>query len=411
MFPLRILLALPLGLASLAQAAPLTFAAALALAEQQSPRLAAQAARIEATQAAAIPADALPDPTLRVGVDNVPISGPDRGSLTQDFMTMQKIGVMQEVPNAAKRQARKDVAHAAMDTESAKQRLDRLIVRREAAKAWVTRFYLEKRLALFDELVRENRLLAEAVKARLASGKAMTADAVLPRQEAAELEDRRDELTRERANANALLRRWVGRAADEALAGEPPILSIEADRLRHHLNVHPEIAMFEPMTRMAHAEVREAEAAKQSDWGVEFSYNRRGEAFGDMVSLQFSVDLPVFPEQRQDPQIAAKRSEIARIDADRNEMARLHWAKLDNHLALHEMLTRQTERMQSQWLPLAHEKVDLQLAGYRAGSVPLSSVLDARRGRINQRLKAIELEGKRMAVAVQLHIFYGEEQP
>jgi len=404
-------IALGAALSSLAPAAPLTFSAALDLAERQSPRLAAQSARIDAAQAAAVPAAALPDPKLVVGVENLPISGPDRGSLTQDFMTMQKVGVMQDVPNAAKRQARKDVAHAAVESESAKQRLARLIVRREAAKAWVHRFYLEKRLALFDELSRENRLLAATVNAQLAGGNAMAADAVLPRQEAAELDDRRDELTRERAAATAMLQQWVGPAADDPLVGDVPIHTIDAKRLRQHLNVHPEIALFEPMARMAEAEVREAEAAKQADWGMEFSYGRRGEAFGDMVSVQFTVDLPVFPTHRQDPHIRAKRSELTGIEAERAEMTRMHVAKLESQLAEYEMLTRQTERMHTQGLPLARETLDLQMAGYRAGSVPLTRVLDARRVWINQRLKAIALDGKRMAVAVQLHIFYGEEQP
>lgn len=404
-------IALGATLSGLTPAAPLTFSAALALAEGQSPRLAAQSARIDAAQAAALPAAALPDPKLVVGIENLPISGPDRGSLTQDFMTMQKIGVMQDVPNAAKRQARKDLAYAAVERESAKQRLDRLIVRREVAKAWVLRFYLEKRLALFDALARENRLLAATVNAQLAGGKAMAADAVLPRQEAAELDDRRDELSRERIAATAMLRRWVGPAADEPLAGDVPIKTIDAQRLRQHLNVHPEITLFDPMARMANAEVREAEAAKQSDWGMEFSYGRRGEEFGDMVSLQFTVDLPVFPTHRQDPQLRAKRLELAGIEAERAEMTRMHFAKLDSQLAEYEMLTRQTSRMHTQGLPLARENVDLQLAAYRAGSVPLTAVLDARREWINQRLKAIALEGKRMAVAVQLHIFYGEEQP
>lgn len=404
-------LAFGAALSCVAQASVLTFERALALAERQSPRLTAQTARVEAAYAAAIPAAAFPDPKLVVGVDNVPVSGPDRGSLTQDFMTMQKIGVMQDVPNAAKRQARKDVAHAAIENQIARQRLDRLIVRREVAKAWVNRFYLEKRLVLFEALTRENRLLAATVKAQLAGGKAMAADVVLPRQEAAELEDRRDELTRERTAATAMLQRWVGPVANDRLSGEVPIYNIDAKRLRQHLAVHPEIAMFDPMARQATAEMREAEAAKQADLGVEFSYGRRGEAYGDMVSLEFAVDLPVFPKHRQDPQIRAKRLELAGIEAERAEMERGHWAKLETQLAEYEMLTRQTSRMRTEWLPLAQESVELQMAGYRAGSVPLTTVLDARREWINQRLKAIELEGKRMGVAVQLHIFYGEEQP
>lgn len=410
MFPIRILLLLS-GLVSPTPAAALTFSAALDLAERQAPMLAAQAARIEAARSAAIPADALPDPKVVIGIDNFPVSGPDAGHLTQDFMTMQKIGVMQDFPHPAKRQARKDLAHAAIDRENTQQRLARLIVRREAAKAWVNLFFLEKRITLLKALERENQLFAEVVKAMLVSGKAMPADTVMPREEAAELEDRQDELQRDVAESRAELRQWVGSGADETQTGEAPSTLIDANRLRNHLQVHPELAMFEPMLRMAQAELREAIAAKRSDWGVEFSYGRRGEAFGDMVSLQFTADLPAFPQRRQDPQIAARRSELTRIDAERDSMARKHQTELDSQLAEHAMFKRRLERLRTVWLPLAREKVDLQLAGYRAGSVELPAVLSARREWINQQLKAIEIEGKHTSVAAQLQIFYGEEQP
>lgn len=412
MFLYRLMgIALGTALSGLSPAAPLTFSAALDLAERQSPQLIAQSARIDAAQAATIPAAAFPDPKLVVGIENLPLSGPDRGRLTEDFMTMQKFGLMQEVPNAAKREARKDVADAAVEIQDAKRRLARLMVRRETAQAWVQRFYLDKRLALFDALVQENRLSATTVNAQLAGGIALVADAVLPRLEAAELDDQRDELTRERTAATAMLRRWVGAAADEPLAGGVPFNRIDAEHLRQHGSAHPQIALFEPMARLAMAEVREAEAAKQVDWEMEVSYGRRGEQFGDMMSVQFRVDLPAFPQHRQDPLIRAKHSERGGIEADRAEMVRIHFANLESQLAEYEMLTRQTERMHSQRLPLARENLNLKMASYRAGNVPLSAVLDARREWINQRLKAIALEGKRTAAAVQLHIFYGEEQP
>ena len=91
-FPLQLSLA---GLLGLAQAAPLTFNSEIEQAVNTSPTLVAQRAQIGANQSAAMPAGALPDPKLFVGIDNYPITGPMRGSLTQDFMTMQKVGVMQ----------------------------------------------------------------------------------------------------------------------------------------------------------------------------------------------------------------------------------------------------------------------------------------------------------------------------
>ena len=41
----------------------------------------------------AIAAGQLPDPVLKFGVDNLPLSGPDRLSLSRDFMTMRRIDI------------------------------------------------------------------------------------------------------------------------------------------------------------------------------------------------------------------------------------------------------------------------------------------------------------------------------
>jgi hypothetical protein len=46
----------------------------------------------------------LPDPVLKLGLNNLPIDGPDRYSVTRDFMTMRSVGVMQELTRAEKRE-------------------------------------------------------------------------------------------------------------------------------------------------------------------------------------------------------------------------------------------------------------------------------------------------------------------
>ena len=70
---------------------------ALQLAESRSRQLTAQDAAATASRDMALAAGQLPDPTLKFGVNNLPINGEDRFSLTQDFMTMRSIGVMQEL--------------------------------------------------------------------------------------------------------------------------------------------------------------------------------------------------------------------------------------------------------------------------------------------------------------------------
>lgn len=406
---LKRLLWLPFaGAAAIATAEPLTYSAALEIAARTSPQVAAETANVDATREAATAAGRLPDPKLAVGIENLPVTGPDQWSLTRDFMTMRKVGIMQEIPNRARRGAESAAAQAAIVKAETERQVSLLAVRRNTAVAWLERYYLERRATLFDELERENQLFAAAVKAQLASGGATAADSIEPQQEAADIADQRDELAGELARSKAALKRWVGNAAEEPLVGEPPVLELDSNVLRAHVHEHPDLAVFAPMTQMAQAEVHAAEAAKRPDWGVEVAYARRGDTYSDMISLQFTLSLPLFPKNRQDPQIRAKRQELTRVEAERDAMFRDHTEELEADLAEYETMTRQLARLRETRSTLAQQKADYAFAGYRSGTTNLATVLTTRRELIDVRLKQIELEGKRAVAAAKLYYFTQE---
>src|SRR3984893_15412167 len=177
-----VLLICSVGASGLAVAEPLTFDAALDLATRSSPDIAVQTASVQAAQSASVAAGQLPDPNLMVAVVNLPVTGEERGSLTRDFMTMRKVGLMQDVPNAGQREARSAAATADAERAQAERRVSILTVRRDTALAWITRYYLERRGALFDELDRENNIFAESVQVPFAGGRGMPADVVAPKQ-------------------------------------------------------------------------------------------------------------------------------------------------------------------------------------------------------------------------------------
>ncbi len=235
------LLALTAIQSSIAQAEPLSFTAALAIAERESPDVAAWNADIAAARSVFVAAGRLPDPKLIAGIDNLPTAGVDQWSLNRDFMTMRKIGVMQDIPNGGKRRAQAEIASAVIDRAEAEQLVRVAKVRRGAALAWLDRYYLEQSTTLFDELDRENQLFTASVQAQLAGGKGLPADALMPLQEATELADRRDELSAAITKAKAALRRYVGAAGDEPLASDVPVLAIDAEHLRAQLHEHPEL--------------------------------------------------------------------------------------------------------------------------------------------------------------------------
>ncbi len=281
-------------------------------------------------------------------------------------------------------------------------------MRRATAVAWLNRYYLEQRLGLLDELDRENRLFASMVQAQLVAGRGVPADALMPGQDAVGLADRRDELLADIIKAKAALRRHVGAAGDERLAATAPVLAIDAGHLRTYVHEHPELAVFAPLRDAAQAELREAQAARRPDWGLELAFARRGPEFSDMVSAQVTIGLPLFSGSRQDPLIAAKRHALGRVDAERETMLRDHVARLEADLADEQSLQRQLMRLKTTGLSLAQQKVDLQLASYQAGTGDLNSVLAARRELVETRLRSIDLETRHAAIAASLYFAYGE---
>ena len=392
-------------------AAVLTFDRALSIAEQSSPDIEAQTASVDAARAASHAAGALPDPKLVFGIDNLPADGPDQWRVDRDFMTMRKVGVMQEFPNSARRHAAAAAASATIDEADAQRRVHVVAVRTNAALAWLDRYFIEKRIALFAALTHENQMFTKTVEAALAGGRGTPADVIAPQEEAADLGDRLDALRADDLKARAALRRLLGTDGDETLTGEPPPFAIDADQLRSHVHTHPELAVFGPMIALAQAQVSEAAAAKRPDWGVELSYAKRAVPFSDMVSLQFTVSLPFFSSTRQDPLISAKHQELRRLEAERVDMVRDHTQALEAELADLAMLDSQLARLTGTRLLLAHQKANFQLASYQGGKGDLAAVLGARRELIDLQLMQLDLQGRRDAAAAKIHFSYAEFAP
>jgi outer membrane protein, heavy metal efflux system len=390
---------------------PLTFEAALTLAEQSSSDIAAQTARVDAAMSASVAAGALPDPRLEVGIENLPVSGADQFRFNRDSMTMQKVGFLQEVPNAAVRRAEKAEASALIEQAEAQKRVRVLAVRESAALAWLNRYYIERRIALFDDLSRENQLFAQVVEAQLAGGRALPADSVAPKEEAADLADRLDALHAESLKSKAALRRLLGEPGAAPLAGEPPPPQIDAEHFRTHVHTHPELEAYAPVIAGAQAAVHEAEAAKRPGWSVEVSYGRRAPEYSDMASVQFTWALPFFAGTRQDPLIAARSHELTRLESERDDMLRDHTEALDGELADYELATRQLARAREVRLPLAQQKVNYQLASYQGSKGDLAAVLQARRELIDARLMEITYEGQRATAAARITFSYPEQAP
>ena len=381
----------------------LSFAEAREIAEQQSPRVSAQRLQIDAVESAQKAAGTLPDPKLSVGLENLPISGMDRWSLTRESMTGQRLALMQEVPNQAKRAAKVASAQARVERERAALVLQRLQIRQELGLAWIAAQAVEQREQLLTELLAENQRLQDSLPARVAGGSAQAGDLLAAQQEALALSDRRDDLQRDRSKARAMLRRWVGPRADESLQGGTGPLIHPVAQLRAELSSHAELALYPTMQSMARAESHEAQSESRGDWSWEIAYSRRDRRWGDMVSFQVTFDLPWQKDRRQTPMIQAKQRELERLEAEQEDVARRHLQELDDSAAELQALDSQIERLKSTGLQLAQGRAELALSNYRTAKGDLSAVLSARAQVLETRLRLIDLQAQRDGVTTRLN--------
>ena len=403
------------AVSTLASAQPIDFNGALNAALQRAPQLQARSASVQGAEALQTSAAQLPDPKLTLGIDSLPVTGPNRGSLTRDDFTQRQIGWMQEVPNRAKRAARTDAALARTERERALLEMERLAVRREAGLAWLTSFFAEKRLALFDELITRQQLLQSTAPAQVAAGKINPADVSLVGMDTLALEDRRDELRREADQAGITLRRWVGDTDGKKpvveLTTPLPVMAVDRAYLLANLERNPEIAALAPMRATASAGVREAEAAKRGDWSWSVNYGRRGQGYGDLVSILLTLELPLSPAQRQQPQIRAGQKEVERITAEHDELVRRQTQELETLLSELGEIDSKLNRITQQAQPLADQRTALLLAAYESGRDKLGSVLESRKQQTELSLRALELQARQRALQWRLNSIVPEPTP
>ena len=402
---LNLIVALALPLSAIAADPPLTLAEAQRRAIARSQLLPAQDAAASAAREMAVAAGQLPDPVLRLGIDNLPVNGSDAWSLTQDFMTMGRIGLMQEWTNSDKRQARSARFEREADKAQIEKAAAQASVARDTALAWLDRYYADANVTLIGEQSVEAQLEIDAAEVAYRAGRGTQADIFAARGAKAALAERASEARRRAATAITMLVRWIGPGADAPLAGRPDFatLALERSRLDTQLAHHPQIAMLEQAEALSAAEAKVARANRDPDWSFEIAYQQRGPAYSNMMSVGISVPLPWDRASRQNRELAAKLALVDQARALREDALRTHMAEVT---AMLEEWDNGRERLAiyaDSLLPLARERTAATVAAYRGGKGTLADVLGARRNELDVRRDALTLERETARLWAQLN--------
>ncbi|MEP6702443.1 MAG: TolC family protein [Betaproteobacteria bacterium] len=391
--------------------ATLSLAGAQQQAVERSRLVAAQDFAITAARELAVAAGQLPDPVIKMGIDNLPADGPDRLSIGRDFMTMRRIGVMQEVTGGEKRRLR--AARVELDAAKTAGEKVALIanIRRDTALNWLERYYADAMAAVVAEQLQQATLEIDAAEGAYRAGRGSQVDLVMARSARVMLEDKASDMTRRVTSATAALARWVGDAASAPLSGLPAMdtVPLDAQALEAQFGHHPAIAVLALQEDIADADVRVAAANKKSDWSVELSYAQRGSSYSNMVSFGLSIPLQWDQKNRQDREVYAKQALVDQARAQKDDALRAQVAEIRSLLAEWQTGRERQDRYRRELIPLASERTAAALGAYRGGKATLGEVLAGRRNEIDVRLQALQLESETARLWAQLSFLFPDD--
>ncbi len=382
------------------QGIPLTLAEAEDLALAAEPGQQAMQAKAAALKERAVVAGELPDPMLRVGLNNFPI---ESGGFRTEGMTHAAVGLRQAFPAGKTRsfKARQfDLLAAEMnDNADARGRNVLTAVR----SAWLDLYYWEQARALVSESRPLFDDLAIVTRSLYSVGRKSQQDVLRAELELSRLDDRLIDIERQRARAQAALSEWVGHNAGRRVAqklpnwGQLPLLK----SLEGTLPDHPALRAADAQIQARGAGVDVAKQRSKPEWALDLGYSYRegmlpsGEPRSDFISLGVSVDLPFFSKKSVDSTLSAALQERRAAESSREQMLRALRSQLAAEHARWKDLTRRLSLYDTRILSLAAINAEASMLAYQSDRGDFADVMRAYIDDLNTRIDHIRLQVER----------------
>ena len=379
---------------------PDSLAALMARVLEDHPSLAAYDHRVDAAAARIPQVGALPDPTLMVGIMNLPLPDLDP---SMEGMTMLGIEYAQRLPPRGLRGVRQAGARAEVEVAEADRDLLRWELRTRLSEAYYELLLVDEALEVHHRTRASLEAFASTARTAYAQGRAPQQDILRAQTEIAAIEEHLAELRQRRAGALAEVNTLVGRpsrddvspsmpsrlrvllegapgpgmlsdhlAGGELGAGFPSLLELESLAL----TTRPEVARARSRAEAAGHALEAARIERRPGIALTGGYAMRS-GRADLISAGVMVELPLFRGRKQDQAVveAEHRREAETLGEHalaleiRKEVA-----------AAHAELVRAREQvilLEEGVIPQARASVESAAAAYRAGEGDFLRVMES----------------------------------
>lgn len=388
------------GISISQEIAPLTIMEAEKLALDAEPGQQEMRARAAALSARAVVAGELPEPILRIGLNNYPF---ESGGFSTEGMTHAALGYRQTFPAGNSRSIafRQLEASAEAMLENADARGRDVLT--NARVAWLNVYYWNQVRSLvsssrpyFDDLVTVTRSLYSV-------GRKSQQDVLRAQLELSRLDDRLIDIERNETQGQSVLSEWIGEDAFRPIAQKlpawnqiPPI-----ERLENKLLEHPILIASDAQIAAREASVDLANEQSKPEWSIDVGYSYRdgslpsGGARSDFVSLNFTVGMPFFRKKTVDSNLTAALQERSAARLSRQKNVRELQSELRTKYALFRDLTRRLKLYESQILRQSENHTEASLLAYQSDNGDFSDVMRAYIDNLDTRIQYVQLQVER----------------
>jgi outer membrane protein, heavy metal efflux system len=391
---------------------PLSLAETIQLATQNQPLLQSLDDASVSSRQAAIAEAQLPDPKIKFGVTNLPITNSNAFRLDREDMTMVNVGFAQDVTPLKKREAVSNRMLAEADQFHTEQIATARSIERDVALAWLDVYEAQRKTELYQRLIDDMTAERKVLASGISSGNAKTSDVLVSDTNTSLMKEKLIFAQRDERKARAVLARWIGQSASRSISAELPVItnSLSHNEIQKEIEMHPLIQNAFQSEKVAQYEVESAQANLERNWGWEVGYGKRFDDRSDMLSFQVSMDLQLDRAKRQDRRTAEKLVLVEKARKLTEDRRRELSSELESALADAEAAKALESENRTKLIPNAQAKLSIAQAAYKSGLQSIGDVWQARRDVIDVELDQLSILTDKQRAAVKITYFTNDQQ-
>ncbi|MHB1949825.1 MAG: TolC family protein [Gammaproteobacteria bacterium] len=392
----------------------LTLSEAEQLAIANAPELQGLRATAEALRQQAIADGQLSDPKLSVGAVNVPTN---TFSFTQDDMTMIMAGIEQSFPKGHSLAFKSKQTEALADAEQKKMLMQGLVLLRRIRESWIDLYYWTHAKQIIYSNQELMTYLVKSTQSRYSVGKGNQSDLLQSQVQLTKIKSQISEITQQIEVSKAQLSRWIGnREANRHLSNafpnwsSPPSSELYQKFLCEHPLLKSDLARIEA----SYAEVNYAKEQFKPGFTIDAGYGVRqgrmnnGDPRTNMLTAMVTIDLPMFPSQRQNRVLRASTYRLEAAKSDREIHYRDLLEDFNTQYAKWKSLSERKMLYKNHLVPEARENAKSALRAYQSATVDIIPVLNAYMEKSNAELQQLEIEVELAKARVNLLYLEGK---